>query len=118
MGTELDRYGGADAYAEHDRRQWLGRERAARYGTCATCAHSYCVDNSADVGRAFDQALDGVAMCGRHGEGAQSVLGSLCEFVSRCSILCVCLLDPKDPLEVDSGAHPMEINCDEYEERE
>ena len=116
MSTELDRYGGADAYAAYDGRQSLERERAARYGTCARCAHSYYVDNSCYVNSAFARSLDGVAMCGKHGESARAVIGSLCEFVSRYSMFCLCLLDPKDPFEVDPGTHPEEINCDDYME--
>ena len=116
MSTELDRYGGADAYAAYDGRQSLERERAARYGTCARCAHSYFVDNSGDVSRAFAHSLEGVAMCGKHGESARAIVGSLCEFVSRYSMFCLCLLDPSDPVEVDPGTHPGEINCDDYEE--
>lgn len=117
MSTELDRYGGADAYDAYDRRRSLERERAARYGTCARCAHSYYVDNSGDVSRAFDHALEGVAMCGKHGESARAVLGSLCGFVSHYATFCLCLLDPGDPVEVDPGTHPAEVNCDDYEER-
>lgn len=116
MSTELDRYGGADAYGAYDRQQSLDRERAARYGTCARCAHSFFVDNSAEVNSAFARSLEGVAMCGKHGESARAVLGSLCGFVSHYSMFCLCLLDPKDPIEVDSGTHPSEIDCDDYME--
>lgn len=117
MSTELDRYGGADAYEAYDARRSLERERAARYGTCAKCEHSYFVDNSPNVNSAFARSLDGVAMCGKHGESARAILGSLCDFVSHYSMFCLCLLDPNDPIEVDPGAHPEEIDCDDYEER-
>lgn len=41
MSTELDRYGGAEAYAAYDRDRSEARERELRYGTCGACAHAF-----------------------------------------------------------------------------
>lgn len=37
MSTELDRYGGADAYGAYDARRSEERERELRCGTCGGC---------------------------------------------------------------------------------
>lgn len=41
MSTELDRYGGAEAYAAYDARSSEERERELRLGTCGGCLHAF-----------------------------------------------------------------------------
>ena len=39
--SALDRYGGAEAYAYHDRVSSEARERELMFGTCGGCLHAF-----------------------------------------------------------------------------
>ena len=41
MSTELDRYGGADAYARHDNERAAERADQLANGWCGRCAHGF-----------------------------------------------------------------------------
>ena len=41
MSTELDRYGGADAYARHDNERADAEKSRLGRATCMRCAHAF-----------------------------------------------------------------------------